>query len=61
VSRSLQELFSREFRELVKSDFEKKHTENKDGAIQKFKNKNKMGGLQSSTPFLEKVSFFFLK
>ncbi len=47
---------------LDKSDFEKKHNENKDSAIRKFKGIKKMGGEQfSGQEFLVKVSFFFLK
>jgi hypothetical protein len=47
---------------LDKSDFEKKHNENKDSAIRIFKGIKKMGGEQfSGQEFLVKVSFFFLK
>ncbi len=47
---------------LDKSDFEKKHNENKDSAIRNFKGIKKMGGEKfSDQKFLEKVSYFFFK
>ncbi len=47
---------------LSESDFEKKHVESKERAIQNFNSIEKMGGVEysSSNLFLEMVSYLFL-
>jgi hypothetical protein len=55
----MDEVTSRDKPYLNKSDFKREHNMSKNMAIQNFKDQKKMGGMEHSKQFLEKVSHFF--